>query len=153
MHDFNGGVAPSGLFWTVPLPEDAVVVSPNGRELTVAVQDLALVDDVLRPTPITVPATVTFRVEWRGKRRLVRRGRGLAVAPTDPAAFRGEFYRRTRARGTFAGAIEGFSFQSEPVIAKSRFALLGRERNGVFLAGEAAAGCRRCVRAPSAAAR
>jgi len=140
IHDFNGGVAPSGLFWTRRLPDDAVVVSPDGRQLTLAVQDLALLDDVLRPVAVTVPATVSFRIEWRGKKKQRRRGRGLKVAATDPAAFLGRF-RKAKATASFSGAIEGFSFASDVATpATSLFATLGTERNGVFLSADGRCG-------------
>ena len=133
VHDFNGGVAPSGLFWTRRLPDDAVVVSEDGRQLTVAVQDLALIDDVLRPVAITKPATVSFRIEWRGKKARKRRGHGLKVDATDPAAFLGRF-RKAKATATMSGAIEGFSFATDVATpATSTFATVGTERNGVFL--------------------
>ena len=145
IHDFNGAVAPSGLFWTLPLPEDAVAVSPDGRQVTVVVQDLALVDDVLRPVAFTVPATVSYRIEWRGRKAQKRRGRGLDVPATDPAAFLGRF-RKAKAIGTLSGAIDGFSFQSDLVTpAKSRYALVGTERNGVFLSADAPQRCGACV--------
>ena len=144
VHDFNGGVAPSGLFWTRRLPDDAVVVSEDGRQLTVAVQDLALIDDVLRPAAITVPATVSFRIEWRGKQAQKRRGRGLKVGPTDAAAFLGRF-RKAKATATMSGAIEGFSFATDVATpATSMFAMVGTERNGVFLTQGGRCGA--CVR-------
>lgn len=134
IHDFNGGIAPSGLFWTLRLPDDAVVVSPDGRRLTLAVQDLAMVDDVLRPVAITFPATASFRIEWRGKKAQKRRGRGLEVAATDPAAFLGRF-RKAKATASFSGVTEGFSFTTDVATpATSIFATMGTERNGVFLA-------------------
>ena len=140
IHDFNGAIRPSGLFWTVPLPDDAVVVSADGRQLTVTVQDLALVDDILRPVPITVPATVSFQMEWRGKKAQKRRGRGLRVDATDPAAFLGRF-RKAKATGTFSGAIEGFTFASvDTPPATSTFATIGTERNGVFLSADGRCG-------------
>jgi hypothetical protein len=146
IHDFNGGVAPSGLFWTRRLPDDAVVVSADGRQLTLAVQDLALIDDILRPVPVTVPATVSFRIEWRGKKARKRRGHGLEVDPTDPAAFLGRF-RKAKATATMSGAIDGFSFASDVATpATSTFATLGTERNGVFLAQPGR--CRPCARTP-----
>ena len=135
----------------MPLPEDAVSVSPDGRRLTVVAQDLPMVDDVIRPVPDTVPATASFRIEWQGRKALKRRGRGLKVPPTDPAAFLGRF-RKAKATATFSGAIEGFSFQSDPTPAKSRYALVGTERNGVFLADDTlCAGCAaaRALRRPS----
>ena len=153
VHDFNGGVAPSGLFWTLRLPDEAVVVSPDGRQMTVAVQDLALEDDVLRPVAFTVPATTTFRIEWRGRKARKRRGRGLAVPATDPAAFLGRF-RKAKATAMFSGAIDGFSFQTDVATpASSRYAFVGTERNGVFLSSAdgrcGACGSIRAVRRPS----
>ena len=150
IHDFNGGVAPSGRFWTVPIPEDSVVVSPDGRQLTVVVQDLPLEDDILRPAPRTVPATASFRIEWNGKKAQKRRGKGLEVAPSDPAAFLGRF-RKAKATGIFSGAFEGFSFQSDVTPpAKSRFAIVGTERNGVFLSSpEVVCGTCDALRRPS----
>jgi hypothetical protein len=112
------------------------------------VQDLALEDDVLRPVAYTTPATVSYRVEWRGKKGRRRRGRGLQVPPTDPAAFLGRI-RKAKATGTFSGAIEGFSFSTDVASpATSRFALLGTERNGVFLSS----GSGRCGACASARA-
>jgi hypothetical protein len=146
VHDFNGGVAPSGLFWTRRLPDDAVVVSEDGRQLIVAVQDLALIDDVLRPVAITKPATVSFRIEWRGKKAQKRRGRGLKVGPTDAAAFLGRF-RKAKATATMSGAIEGFSFATDVATpATSMFAMVGTERNGTFLVQTRR--CGRCAGQP-----
>ena len=142
--------APSGLFWTLRLPDDAVVVSPDGRQVTVAVQDLAMEDDVLRPVAYTVPATASFRIEWRGKKARKRRGRGLAVPPTDPAAFLGRF-RKAKATAMFSGAIDGLSFETDVASpARSRFAIVGNERNGLFLSS-ADGRCGACgsIRRPS----
>lgn len=117
----------------MPLPDDAIAVSGDGRQLTVVARDLVLLDDVVRPVPTTVPATVSFRIEWRGTKGQKRRGRGLKVPPTNSAAFIGRF-RRAKATATFSGGIDGFSFQSDPnVPTKSRWAVVGTERNGVFL--------------------
>jgi hypothetical protein len=134
----------------MPLPDDAVAVSADGRQLTVVAQDLALLDDVVRPVPTTVPATVSFRIEWRGTKGQKRRGRGLKVPPTNSAAFIGRF-RRAKATATFSGGIDGFSFQSDPnVPTKSIWALVGTERNGVFLSEEASCGaCAPGLRPPS----
>jgi hypothetical protein len=150
IHDFNGGVAPSGRFWTVPLPEDSVVVSADGRQLTVVVQDLPLENDILRPVASTVPATASFRIEWIGKKAQKRRGKGLKVPATDPAAFLGRF-RKAKATGIFSGAFEGFSFESDVTPpAKSRFAIVGTERNGVFLSSpEVVCGTCDALRRPS----
>jgi hypothetical protein len=119
--------------WTVRLPDDAVTVDGGGRLLTVDARDVAVTDTTRAGD---VPATVSFRITWKGRGKLRRRA---GNAP----AFTGRFFRRARARGTFAAAEAGFSFASNArKLARSSFALLGTEENGVFLG--AAATCARC---------
>ena len=38
-------------------------------------------NDILRPVASTVPATASFRIEWRAKKARKRRGLGLKVRP------------------------------------------------------------------------
>jgi len=144
VHDFTGGIAASGLVWTVPIPDGAVVASPDGKQLTADVHDVAVID----ATPAAeVPATVSFQITWRGRGRARDRGRGAAVSPTDPAAFVGRFFR-ARARGTFSGTAGGFSFQSSTKRgATSLFAELGTEQTGALLPG--AIRCAACAGASS----
>jgi hypothetical protein len=122
----------------VPLPDGAVTSSPDGRTVSVDVHDLAVIDD-----PGAVPATVSFQITWKGRHGRRRLGRGTKVPPTAAAAFLGRFFRVARATGSFSGSEAGFTFSSDPKpVPKSRFAELGTERNGSFLA--AAARCRAC---------
>ena len=96
---------------------------------------MAVVDERAVPAGET-PATVSFQMTWRGgggRRRLA------AASP----AFAGWFFRHARAHGTFSGAEDGFSFASAaPTRARSTFAELGTEQNGLFLAP--ATECARC---------
>jgi hypothetical protein len=141
LHDFNGGVAPSGLFWTVRLDDGAVVPSRNGRRLEIDARDVAVLDDT--PTG-RMSAVVSFEMRWKaagGRRRL---GRPRTALPPDPAAFSGRLFVGAHARGVFSGASGGFTFQSDPARpARSTFAELGNERNGLFL--PAASRCRTCA--------
>jgi hypothetical protein len=138
-HDFTGGVQPSGLVWTVPIPDQAIVVTRGGKRLDVDVRDVAVVD----ATPAEMPATVSFRMTWRGHGRPRRLGRGSAVGPSDAAAFLGRFFR-ARATGTFSGAAGTFAFQSSARRpARSVFAELGTEQTGRLLAGQVR--CARCA--------
>jgi hypothetical protein len=145
VHDFTGGIAPSGLVWTVPIPDGAVVASPDGKQVTVDVRDVAVIDAT---TAGEVPATVSFQITWRGRGRARDRGRGTAVSPTDPAAFLGRFFR-ARARGPFSGSTpDGFSFQSGTKHrATSLFAEVGTEQTGALLPG--AIRCAACAGASS----
>jgi hypothetical protein len=130
-HDFTGGVLPSGLVWTVPIPDDAIVVSHGGKRLDVEVHDVPVVD----ANPAEVPATVTFRMTWQGRGAGRKLGHGSSVPPTDPAAFAGRFFRAL-ARGTFSGTSGAFMFQSSTTRrARSIFAELGTEQTGALLAG------------------
>ena len=101
------------------------------------VRDVAVVDK--RPLPAGMTdATVSFQLTWKGG------GGRRRLAAAAPAAFAGQFFRRARARGTFAGSEQGFAFVSDATKpARSTFAELGMERNGVFLT--AAVQCPRCA--------
>jgi hypothetical protein len=117
--------------WTVRLPDDAVSVDTTGRVVRVAVTDLAVVDERLDGT---VPAVVSFDIEWKG------RGRRRPLTTATPP-FAGDFFQKAAARGTFAGSEDGFAFDSRTRV-RSIFAMLGTEQNGLFAA---AAQCPRCV--------
>jgi hypothetical protein len=80
VHDNNGGLLASGLFWTLPVDDD---------ELRAA----------------TAPA--------------VDRGKGGAVAPTDPAAFLARF-AVAQSTAAFTGSEFGFSFRSNPRVSTAR---------------------------------
>ena len=120
--------------WTVRLPDAALTVAPRGNVVTVDARDVAVVDARAAPAGET-PATVSFQMTWTGRGGRRR----LAGSP----AFAGQFFRHARAHGTFSGAEDGFGFASDAHRrARSTFAELGTEQNGLFLA--AATECARC---------
>jgi hypothetical protein len=139
VHDFNGGIQPSGLFWLVELPGGAFTFTGNGRVAVLRAQDVPVLDSFEFFGPNVVPASVSFDLRWEATGPAVPRGKGgkkdsPALAPTDPAAFAGEF-APARATGSCSGVELGFAFRSEPGANTDRgYATLGRERNGVFLA-------------------
>jgi hypothetical protein len=133
VHDFNGGVLTSGLFWTLPLDDDAIQVSHDGRRAVMLAEGVQVIDSFQFGSALATPATVDVHIEWRATEPAVARGSGTAVAPTDPAAFLGRF-AVADATATLSGSEFGFSFRSDPGVTTDRgFAQLGRERNGVFL--------------------
>ena len=127
----------------MPLDDAAVVTSPNGRRLGIDVRDVPVLDD----TPAgRTPATVSFQITWRGVGARRRLGHPHAAA-TGPAAFSARMFI-ARVSGVFSGAAGAFSFQSGAAPrARSVFAELGTERNGVFLA----AACPACGGGPQSA--
>jgi hypothetical protein len=117
----------------VELPGDAFEVSHDGRRATLEARDVCVVDSFQFLGPNNVGASVSFKVRWEATGPAVRRGQGLEVEPTDPAAFLGRI-APARSTGAISGSGVGFSFRSNPGVSTDRgYALLGRERNGLFL--------------------
>lgn len=131
VHDINGGITPSGLFWTVPLPPGAFDVSANGRRARLRLEDVCLIDTFQIFGTNMVPAAASLDVEWSAQGPFVARGSGDSVPPTDPAAFQAQF-ALARATGSFSGREIGFAFVSRGSSERG-FAEMGFERNGVFL--------------------
>jgi hypothetical protein len=133
VHDYNGGVLASGLFWTLPLDDDALCISHDGRKAVVDVEDLDVIESFQFGSGLATPATLSFHIEWRATGPFVDRGKGTAVPPTDPAAFLARF-AVARSTAEFEASELGFSFRSDPGVSTDRgYAQMGRERNGVFL--------------------
>jgi hypothetical protein len=146
VHDFTGGILPSGLTWTVPIPDESIAVSGGGKRLDVDVRDVAVIDSTGAPTT-DVPASVSFQMTWRGRGGARRRGLGLAVGSGDPSAFVGRFFS-AKAQGTFSGVSGGaLTFTSSPKPRlRTIFAVLGSEQTGALIPGSA--GCDACAHAP-----
>jgi hypothetical protein len=133
VHDFNGGVQPSGLFWIVEVPDHAFRVSRDGGHAVLEAKDVCVVDSFQFGGPVQVPASVSFTVRWDAIGPRQRRGSGSGVAPTDPAAFLGSF-AFARSTAQFSGHELGFSFRSDRATTTAGgFAEMGPERNGTFL--------------------
>jgi hypothetical protein len=108
-------------------------VSHDGRRATLEAEDVCVVDSFQFLGPNNVAAKVSFKVRWEATGPAVRRGRGSEVPPTDPAAFLGRI-APARSTGSFSGSQVGFSFKSDRRVGTGDgYALMGRERNGVFL--------------------
>lgn len=133
MHDLNGGVLPSGLFWTLDLRRSAVDFKMSSRRAVLHVQNLAVIDSFQFFGPSDTPALVDIRAEWHATGPAVPRGKGKTVPPTDPAAFLGEL-AVADSTISFSAQEIGLEFESKRASSSPRgFAELGTERNGVFL--------------------
>jgi hypothetical protein len=134
VHDFNGGILPSGLFWTLDLRKTAIDFKMRNRRAVLHVKNLPVIDTFQFFGPNDTPALVDFRVVWEASGPAVTRGMGAAVDPTDPGAFLGEIAPAVSI-GTFSGEEFGFEFESIGTASTSPrgYAQLGTERNGVFL--------------------
>ena len=86
VHDFNGGILASGLFWTVPSGDDQVRVSRDGRRATLELHDVAVIDSFQFFGPNQLPASVDLHVEWRASAPFARRGSGEPEPAALPTA-------------------------------------------------------------------
>jgi hypothetical protein len=134
VHDFNGGILPSGLFWTLDVPGSAVDFRLNNRRAVLHVRNLPVIDTFQFFGPYDTPALVDFRAEWDAIGPAVPHGSGDDVPETDPAAFLGEI---APAVSTLTGSGEefGFEFALDRGTSSSPrgWAQIGTERNGSFL--------------------
>jgi len=133
VHDFNAGISHSGLFWTVPIPDEALVV--RGQTARLHLRNLKVVDSFTFLGSTEVPATVSFDIIWRATGKMLH-FRPESSDPADPHHFAGNF-RLAVATGSFSGSEAGLSFEGNGSSAET-FGELGRERNGVFLGGRRA---------------
>ena len=134
MHDFNGGILPSGLFWTLDVGKSGVEFRFDNRHATLHVRNLHVIDTFQFFGPNDTPAIVDFHVEWEATGPATPRGMGTSVNPTDPRAFLGEIATAV-STGTFSGTEMGFECSSNRGASTSPrgYAQIGTERNGVFL--------------------
>jgi hypothetical protein len=71
-HDYEPGIAPSGLFWTIPIASSAIDVDPGrGRArlhaANVAVNDFHDgINAIVGGGPAPIPSHVSFDVRWPG---------------------------------------------------------------------------------------
>jgi hypothetical protein len=134
------------VFWTVPVAHDAVHVDFDGARARLSVRGLELFDDHDLANSLTyglglpgdlgfpyphidpvqpVRAKVSFEIEWSGLL-------DTAEIRNATEGFEGSFLE-TGATIRWSAEEHGFRFQSEdPDPGRNLFAVIGRERNGVF---------------------
>lgn len=135
LHDLNPSYpVPTGLFWTVAVPDGSVLVDLAQGQGMLAVRDAPILDHGTIPNSITgmgpppLPGTVSLRVEWRatGATISVRNAAQGFAAELAPATAQMEWTAR----------VGNHEFASAPLATStSLFAELGSERNGIFAAG------------------
>jgi hypothetical protein len=131
VHDFEPGIAPSGLFWTVPIGRSAIAMQPQrGRarfsEDNMAVPDFHDFGNAISPAPVTVPGHATFDVRWE------RNGAVQKITDTT-FGFAGQFIPST-ATIRFAVSDDGTGvvYSSDDAGQVTIGGGVGKERNGVF---------------------
>ncbi len=116
----------------MPIPAGALAVSADGKRATLALQDLAVIDQPKWPahdTP-TYPARISFRMEWTAT--------STPVSLRDPEKqFR---FQGWQAQARLEAQVEvpalGFSWRSDPLETSSAsFGIIGDEANGRYFQG------------------
>lgn len=130
IHDFAPAIPPSGLFWTVPVPDDAVTIDLAAGAAELQVRSMDLLDSFTIPNALSggpsEPATVGFDLSWHDPT-------GVATIVNADQGYSGTFLDVTSAL-EWSGQTAEFAFVSDPASSStSLFGLIGFEANGVFL--------------------
>jgi hypothetical protein len=129
IHDLHPGIAPSGLYWVVPVPEGGLTISADGKTFTLEMQNVRVVDQPRWPAldSVATPARMTFKMVWKST--------GEPVKYDDPSKhFR---FTGTRASCQLEAQVSvpsiSFSWKSDPLdTSSSAFAIVGDEVNGRY---------------------
>jgi len=129
IHDFHPPIAPSGLYWVVPVLERGLTISPDENTFTLEMQKVSVVDQPRWPAldSIATPARMTFKMVWKSTGEPVK---------YDDSSKRFRF-TGTRASCQLEAEVEvpsiGFSWKSDPLnTSKADVAIVGEEVNGRY---------------------
>jgi hypothetical protein len=128
-HDFNPGIAASGLFWTIAVPASAVQFDVAAGTATLNVTNVPLFDYNNVPNSLThgknSPATASLQVRWTAA--------GAAVVTRDDKLTWNGALMPATATCAWSAQTTGFSYTTDAAnTSKTIFAMLGRETNGRY---------------------
>ena len=132
-HDFEPGIAASGLFWTIPIAASAIDVDPGSGHARLHAENVPVTDyhdffnAVFGGGPTPLPSHVSFDVRWSGDgdRQKVR---------DETFGFTGHYVTgSTTINFTASNEGGGVNYTSESAGQSNVGAPgVGHERNGVF---------------------
>jgi len=138
IHDFNPGITPSGLFWTIPFPASQVSINLDNGTASMWATDWTIDDYTnignslgdVPPLPV-LSGTVSFKVNWTANGKPTQMPN--TATPTD-SGFAGLFINSKAQLWWSADEPAGnFKFESDPAdTSKSISGVIGKERNGRF---------------------
>ena len=130
-HDFEPGIEPSGLVWTVPIESESIATNPARgtgrlRARSLAVPDFADFANALSLNPTSTPSHVSFDVRWTpaAPATIIRDatfGFAGTFVPGDASI---DFTVRNDGSGTI--------YRSDRADQHTISGGVGRERNGIF---------------------
>jgi len=129
IHDFNPGIAPSGLFWTIRIPDESVEIDLDNATASMKLSDVELRDFFSIPNSFmrgsSVPGDISLHMRWSGVQQRVH-------LHDEQNTFDAHVIEDT-ATMSWSARTQGFKFVSDPAITSTTvFAEIGREQNGVF---------------------
>lgn len=131
VHDFNPGIRqPGGLFWTVPVSENALEVDLEDGTATLSLDDFDTDDYGNLFNALSggaeADASISFKMKWTAK--------GDAFNVSDPVHTFAGRYRFANVGIEWSAEVPsaGFSFTSNPNSNNTVVGVIGRERNGMF---------------------
>lgn len=129
IHDYNPGVAANGLFWTIRIPDSAVIVDAKATSARYTLNNVPLFDHVNVETALAgqpgLPATASFDMTWHAT--------GKPFDSRDTTQHFVGVYRLAESRIEWSAIGSDFAFQSDPKSTSTTvYAAIGRERNGIF---------------------
>jgi len=129
IHDYNPGIAPSGLFWTIRIPDSAVRVNRDATYATYGLKNVTLFDypnvfvAFMQPPAPTVTATFDMTFRAKGKRFKSR----------DTTQHFNGIFQLADSRLEWSATGANFEYQSDPIgTSTTVYAAMGHERNGIF---------------------
>jgi hypothetical protein len=137
VHDFEPGIAPSGLFWTEPVSRTAIDVDAEDgtarlRASNLAVPDFSNFFNAISPSPspAPIPSHVSFDVRWQGG--------GTRTTIRDTVfGFSGGFVEGPATIDfSVSNDGSGVTYTSDAANQKTVLVGVGHERNGRFFTSE-----------------
>jgi len=144
LHDFSPYLLPNGLFWTVNVPNSALIINSDGS-ITLHLVDVPVNDTFTFPPPQQVvpgispvkliPAKLSLDITYL-KGGNPRHVRPTSHDPLSPLNWAGMMWDSTNS-GTFSFSYDDGSFSASGSFASNgNFGQMGFERNGVFVHDE-----------------
>ena len=129
VHDFNPGIAPSGLFWTVAVPGDAVAADVQHGTASLALDDFDTEDyfNLLNALQDgnSDSASVSFEMRWQAI--------DAPMNVTDPVHHFDGRFTLSAVQIEWSATTPHFTFVSDPASTTHNVrSVIGHERNGVF---------------------
>ena len=148
VHDFSPWTLPNGLFWIVKVPDSAVQTSPDGKTLTIHLENVPVVDAFTFPPPVPnnfapdevdispyqlIRARASFDITYKKTANPPRRIRPATDDPLSPLNWAGKMWDATNS-GTFSVTYDDGTFSASGSFDSSgNFGEVGTERNGFFV--------------------